>query len=233
MEAHKLAGASKILREKLQEVVAEGPEKTGGFGFHMWACLVDRDNRVVCMVYSGPTRDSQMPVGRVIAAQKAHTANCLSQKVFSVSSCNMYAASQPGAPLWGYGETHPIDTSVAYGGDVDKYGQGEEDPMVGKRMGGMCMFGGGLSLYDENGDCVGGLGLSGDSCVSDHIIAWKLRNKLMLDYVPAGPSPTGDDNMANDFEEGKSKSGWGHPETSPLAKEIVASLPTIHPISKK
>ena len=92
---------------------------------------------------------------------------------------------------------------------------------------------GGLALYASDGTLLGGLGLSGDSSVADHVIAWKLRKKLGLDFVPAGVSPTKDDNMVLDISNGKSAGGWGHPETTPEATKIVNELPETHPISKK
>ena len=103
----------------------------------------------------------------------------------------------------------------------------------GKRIGGINVFGGGLALYAADGTLVGGIGLSGDSSVADHVIAWKLRKKLGLDHVPAGVSTTKDDNMVIDITDGKSAGGWGHPATTPEATKIVNELPKSHPISKK
>jgi hypothetical protein len=83
--------------------------------------------------------------------------------------------------------------------------------MVGKAIGGIIVFGGGLPLYAQNGKLVGGLGLSGDTSCTDHIIAWKVRHELHLDAVPMGPSPDHNDNMILDFQNGASVSGFGHP----------------------
>ena len=44
--------------------------------------------------------------------------------------------------------------------------------MVGKRCGGVNVFGGGLACYDMNGVLVGALGVSGDSSGADHNICW-------------------------------------------------------------
>ncbi len=104
--------------------------------------------------------------------------------------------------------------------------------MLGARVGGVNVFGGGLALYAKGGELVGGLGLSGDSSVADHIIAWKLRKALGLDYVPSGVSAKKDNNMVVDFVDGKSASGWGHAATTPDATRIVNDLPKTHPISK-
>ncbi len=59
--------------------------------------------------------------------------------------------------------------------------------MIGERIGGINVFGGGLALYSADGRLLGGLGVSGDTSCTDHIIAWKLRHALNLDNVPAGP----------------------------------------------
>ena len=63
----------------------------------------------------------------------------------------------------------------------------------------------------SDGKIVGGLGLSGDTSCTDHVIAWKVRHELHLDAVPMGPSPDHNDNMILDFHNGVSQSGFGHP----------------------
>ena len=204
----------------------------GGFGLHMWATLVDRDGVVQVVAMSGADRGAQWPGSRVISAQKANTANAFSLPALSLSTANLYAAVQPGGSLFGLQESNPVDVSVAYGGRADYFGT-PNDPMTGKLIGGVNVFGGGLALYAADGTLVGGLGLSGDSSVADHVIAWKLRKKLGLDHVPGGVSTTKDDNMVVDFANGKSASGWGHPETTPEATKIVNELPKTHPIAKR
>jgi hypothetical protein len=83
--------------------------------------------------------------------------------------------------------------------------------MIGKAIGGIIVFGGGLPLYSADGKIVGGLGLSGDTSCTDHIIAWKIRHELHLDAVPMGPSPNHNDNMILDWDNNASVSGFGHP----------------------
>jgi hypothetical protein len=78
-------------------------------------------------------------------------------------------------------------------------------------VGGVIVFGGGLALYNGSGKIVGGLGLSGDTSCTDHIIAWKVRHELHLDVVTMGPSPAHNDNMILDFKNNWSASGFGHP----------------------
>ena len=73
--------------------------------------------------------------------------------------------------------------------------------MVGSRIGGINVFGGGLALYDNGGTLVGGVGVSGDSSCADHNIAWRVRSSLGFDHVPAGVSPDGarKDNIVYDI----------------------------------
>jgi hypothetical protein len=107
--------------------------------------------------------------------------------------------------------------------------------MVGFKIGGINVFGGGFALYNSNDQIVGGLGVSGDSSCADHNIGWKTRHILGLDFVPAGVS--GDaarpDNIVYDItpqggqQEGVSTSGWGHPKCSDAATAIAATLPPI------
>jgi hypothetical protein len=56
---------------------------------------------------------------------------------------------------------------VAYSGNPQDFGQ-QNDPMVGKPIGGVIVFGGGLPLYSNKGELVGGLGVSGDTSCADH-----------------------------------------------------------------
>lgn len=217
------------LQQILRTVVAE---KNGGFGLHMWATIVDRDGVVRVVAFSGSHRGDQWPGSRVISAQKANTANAFSLPGLALSTANLFTATQPGQSLFGLQHSNPVDTSVAYGGSSDAIGT-SSDPMVGKKIGGVNVFGGGLALYDASGTLVGGIGLSGDSSSADHNIAWKVRHALKLDYVPGGVSATGDDNIVNDVVNGTSASGWGHPTTTPEAAAIAADLPKTHPISKR
>lgn len=216
------------VRAALREVVAGD---NGGFGLQMWATLVDRDGVVQVVAMSGKDRGDQWPGSRVISAQKANTANAFSLPGLSLSTANLFTAVQPGQSLFGLQESNPVDVELAYGGDAKDFGTAH-DPMVGGRIGGVNVFGGGLALYEKGGKLVGGLGVSGDSSVADHVIAWKLRKALGLDHVPAGVSPTKDDNMVLDFKDGASAGGWGHAATSAEATKIVNDLPKTHPISK-
>ena len=217
------------VQKALRTIVAE---KNGGFGLNMWATIVNRDAEVVVVAMSGTGRGDQWPGSRVISAQKANTANAFSLPGLSVSTAQLYSAVQPGGSLFGLQESNPVDTQVAYAGKAADFGT-TKDPLIGKRIGGVNVFGGGLALYGADGVLLGGLGLSGDSSVADHIIAWKLRHALNLDHIPSGVSPTGDDNMVIDIDNGKSASGWGHPATTPEASVIVKALPTSAAIPKK
>ena len=209
----------------LREVVKDG---NGGFGLPMWAAIVDRDGVVQMVTFSGDARGDQWPGSRAIAAQKANTANAFSLPGLALSTANLFSAVQPGGSLFGLQLSNPVATDVAYRGPSKDYGT-PGDPMVGDKIGGVNVFGGGLALYDSEGNLLGALGVSGDSSCADHNIAWKLRDALALDNVPKGVSATKDDNMVYDIESGKSASGWGHPDCAPEATEIARALPDTHP----
>ena len=215
------------LKKALTDVVKEG---NGGFGLNMWATIVNRDGVVKAVLFSGDNRGEQWPGSRVISAQKANTANAFSLPGLALSTANLFYAVQPGGSLYGLQHSNPVDTKVAYQGLSKKIGT-KNDPMVGCKIGGVNVFGGGLPLYTSTGRLIGAIGVSGDSSCADHNIAWKVRYKLNLDYVPAGVSPTSDDNIINDMVDKISKSGWGHPACSPDAAEIAGKLPETHPIS--
>ena len=174
-------------------------DKNGGFGLNMWATVVNRDGVVCVVTFTGADRGDQWPGSRVISAQKANTANAFSLPGLALSTANIYSAVQPGGSLYGLQFSNPVDTTVAYGGDPAEYGQAD-DPMVGKHIGGVNVFGGGLALYDSDGKLSAAIGVSGDSSCADHNIAWKTRDALKLDYVPAGVSATKDDNIVYDID---------------------------------
>lgn len=217
------------LKNTLKEVVKE---YNGGFGFNMWATVVDRDGIVRAVVFSGADKGDQWPGSRVISAQKAYTANAFSLPGFSLSTANLFSAVQPGGTLYGLQFSNPVVPEVAYQGSPNKHGT-INDPMVGHTIGGVNVFGGGLALYNSKGELVGALGVSGDSSCADHNIAWKVRHKLKLDYVPKGVSPTHDDNIIYDITNGVSVSGWGHAGCSQEAIKIAGELPKTHPIRSK
>jgi hypothetical protein len=84
----------------------------------------------------------------VISAQKANTANAFSLPKLALSTANLYAATQPGGSLFGLQLSNPVSTDIAYSGNPENYGQAN-DPMVGGRIGGVNVFGGGLGLYNS------------------------------------------------------------------------------------
>ena len=148
----------------------------------------------------------------MIAAQKANTANAFSLtnsptgslvggKGLALSTANLFTAVQPGGSLYGLQQSNPVDTDVAYG-NSNAPGPGPggpppaggsafgtpQDPMVGQRIGGVNVFGGGLAAY-KGGVKVGAVGVSGDTSCTDHMVAWKTRSALGLDVF--GTAVTG------------------------------------------
>jgi uncharacterized protein GlcG (DUF336 family) len=210
------------LQQKLKDVVTAGGN--AGFALNMWATIVNRDGEVVAVAFSGNDRGDQWPGSRVISAQKANTANAFSLPGLALSTANLYTAVQPGGTLFGLQHSNPVDTEAAYRGPSENYGKAN-DPLTGKKIGGVNVFGGGLALYNAAGKLVGAIGLSGDTSCTDHIIAWKLRHALNLDNVPAGVSPTGDDNLVHN-----PASGWNHPVCDGAEPAIITALPVSHPV---
>ncbi|PYV67047.1 MAG: hypothetical protein DMG97_28115, partial [Acidobacteria bacterium] len=116
--------------------------------------VVDRDGVVCAVAFTGVNRGAQWPGSRVISAQKANTANAFSLDSSSntggsgqpnglaLSTANLYSAVQPGGSLFGLQESNPVDTQVAYGGPSSNYGA-PQDSMVGHKVGGINVFGGG------------------------------------------------------------------------------------------
>jgi uncharacterized protein GlcG (DUF336 family) len=215
-------------------LMAAQQQSNGGFGLNMWGTIVNRDGIVCAVAFTGSARGDQWPGSRVISAQKANTANAFSLATLSLSTANLYTAAQPGGTLFGLQFSNPVNTDLAYRGDSKDYGQ-SDDPMVGGKIGGVNVFGGGLALYNKDKQLIGAIGVSGDSSCADHNISWRTRHTLKLDYVPAGVSgdPLRPDNIVYDittqpgFAIGVSAKGWGHPACSPEATAIAAQLPAV------
>jgi len=223
-------------------------EETSGLNKNMWGTIVDRDGIVCAVAFTGVNRGAQWPGSRVISAQKANTANAFSLDpssasgpagnggALALSTANLFTAVQPGGSLFGLQESNPVDTSVAYKGPSSNYGTAH-DPMVGSKIGGINVFGGGLALYDSNHNIVGGLGVSGDTSCADHNIAWRVRKALGLDHLKGvgGVSGDGDrpDNIIYDIAinpfggTGVSAGGYGHPTCSNTG--APGALPAVQP----
>lgn len=194
--------------------------ETSGLNFQMWATIVNRDGVVCAVAFSGGDRGAQWPGSRAISAQKANTANSFSLDGLALSTANLFSAVQPGGFLYGLQHSNPVDTGVAYKGPSTAYGQ-NNDPMVGKKIGGVNVFGGGLGLY-ANGTIVGAVGVSGDTSCADHMIGWRVRHNLGLDGFLLTGGVSGDpdrpDNIIYDIAAnptggtGVSAGGFGHPE---------------------
>ena len=215
----------------------------GGLTNNMWATMVD-SNGVVCEVAkTGDDNNDQWLGSRVISAQKANTANAFSLNAgegplsaipgLSLSTANLFSAVQPGGSLYGLQHSNPVDAEVAYSGKAKDFGTAK-DPMVGEKVGGVNVFGGGLTLYDSNGVQVGAVGVSGDTSCADHNVAWRTRDALGLDIVPAGLSGPGADNIIYDISDDahgnpESAGGFGHPFCG-FGEEIpAAALPVAYP----
>ncbi len=217
----------------LQNAISMATATEGsGLNNQMWATIVDRDGVVCAVAFSGVNRGAQWPGSRVISAQKANTANAFSLDASSSSSgsgqptglalstANLYSAVQPGGSLFGLQESNPVDTGVAYGGLAAFYGTAF-DPMIGNKIGGVNVFGGGLALYTATKAIIGGVGVSGDTSCADHDIAWRVRHILNLDHLAGVGGVSGDparpDNIIYDIKPnpnggtGLSAKGFGHP----------------------
>ena len=216
--------------------------ETSGLNLQMWATLVNRDGLVCAVAFSGTDRAAQWPGSRVISAQKASTANAFSLDGSSatgnnsgmaaglaLSTANLYSATQPGGSLFGLQESNPVETLVAYAGPATNFGQ-TNDPMVGKRIGGVNVFGGGLALYGVGRAVQGAVGVSGDTSCADHRIAWRVRKNLGLDHLAGTGGVSGDatrpDNIVY-LASGEAPSGFKHPNCG--GGDDPGNLPAVQP----
>ena len=222
-----------VAQAALQTALATAVSSTnGGLDFPMWATVVDRAGVVVAVVHSGTAVGNQWLGSRAISAQKANTANDFSLDVFALSTANLFSAVQPGGSLFGLQESNPVSTDVVYGGNQADYGS-STDFMIGKKPGGVNVFGGGLALYNSAGQVIGAVGVSGDTSCADHNIAWRLRDALGLDFVRAGVDAGTDDILYDITLNGSghmvSASGFGHPTCG--GSENSFDMSVLYPIS--
>jgi uncharacterized protein GlcG (DUF336 family) len=199
-------------------LTAATAQPNGGLSFNMWGTVVNRDGVVCAVAFTGVERGDQWPGSRVISAQKANTANAFSLSVLALSTANLYTAVQPGGTLFGLQESNPVDTAAAYKGPSENYGQ-TNDPLVGKKIGGVNVFGGGLALYNSSKKLVGAIGVSGDTSCADHNIAWRTRATLGLNFIPGGVGPGGTDGI--DYNQ---TSIWAHPVCSSDEKSVAIAI---------
>lgn len=204
-----------------ESVHASGGPENGGLPVNEWAAVVDRAGAVCAIARSGAKAGDQWLGSRAIAVEKAGTANSFDLDTFAISTAQLWAASQPGGSLYGANVSSPAVAIDLYAGPLSSWGT-QSDPLNGETVGGVIVFGGGLGLYDGK-EVVGGLGASGNTSCADHNIAWRIREKLHLDKVPNGPSPQHNDEIIYDVgPDGKSASGWGHPECGGLGAPQIA-----------
>ena len=146
----------------------------------MWSAVVDRAG-VLCSVFKA---GDAWPGSRAIAIAKASTANDFSNSALSLSTANLYAATQPGGSLYGLNNSNPFNPAD----NLVTIGQGPGTG-VGQTPGGIITFGGGLALY-SGGQVIGALGVSGDSSCADHTIAYRMRHYAGYDTIPTGILPS-------------------------------------------
>src|SRR4029078_2661476 len=99
------------LKQALDQAVED---EASGLNLQMWATIVSRDGAVCAVAFSGVDRGAQWPGSRVIAAQRANTANAFSLDSSSgighasgapsglaLSTANLYSPVQAGRSLLG------------------------------------------------------------------------------------------------------------------------------------
>jgi len=209
-------------------------QSNGGFGLDIWTAIVNRDGIVCAVAFTGTDRGAQWPGSRVIAAQKANTANAFSLPGLALATANLWAAVRPGGSLYGLQHSNPVDAYAAYAGPASSFGQAD-DPLVGHRIGGVNVFGGGLALYNARRELVGAIGVSGDTSCADHNIAWRTRQRLGLDWVPAGVSPSNDDNINYQglIPVPSLPSDFSHPICKIAGEDKVSAISATLPATRK
>ena len=206
------SGVVPAVEAALNQVVAGG--NGGIFSPNMmWAAVVDR-NGVLC----GTAKvGDAWPGSRAIAIAKAETANGFSNNKLALSTANLYAATQPGGSLYGLNNSNPFNPFFNAITTDNSIGLARGNG-VGFNPGGIITFGGGVALYGQNNEVIGGLGVSGDTACADHAIAYSMRVLLQLNHVPSGVGLNGTDNILY-APAGTVPTGFQHPHCG--ASDIV------------
>jgi uncharacterized protein GlcG (DUF336 family) len=199
-----------------------GPDNGGMPTNNEWGAVVNRDGIVCAIAYTGSKPTDQWLGSRAIAVEKANTVNAFGLDDFAISTANLWAQSQPGEPLYGAANSNPPVAQALYDGNPKEWGS-THDPLLGKAVGGVVDFGGGLALY-KNKKLIGGLGASGNTACADHNIAWRVREKIGMGEIPNGPTSEHNDAIVYDVVNGKSQSGWGHPTCGQHAPDIAKKI---------
>lgn len=204
--------------------IATGPAANSGMGMPVWLSLLSTEGTVCAVVHSLPSDvdvTTELSMGhRIYSIHKANTSNAFSHSHISIATATLFTATQPGGALSSDASTLNAPIAI-FDGDTKKFGT-KNDPLIGKRVGGVTGLGGGLALFDSNKKKVGAIGVSGDTLCTDHVIAWKVREALKggaytVANVPFGISSTHQDQMVQDVTEspyggaGLSKGTYGHP----------------------
>lgn len=204
-----MAACSDVSRAQLQAAVgAADAAQTGGYqdpaDLKMWAVMVDETGKVCHVVTSGTpgagAGNSEWLGSRVIAAQKANTANAFSLDGYAISTANLFRTNQDGHDLYGLQHSNPVDASRAYRGSPNTYGN-NSDALKNQRIGGVNVFGGGLALYKGGTKKIGAIGVSGDTACRDHAFAWRMRTNLNMH--PNGNGPALGNGLGNPANSGK------------------------------
>lgn len=175
------AKCNDINRGQLQNAaIASVLAEDSGYNLHMWVTMVDETGKVCHVLNTSGNGHSSGAVwlgSRNISAQKANTANAFSLDGYAISTANLYTPANQTQSLFGLQFSNPVDGSRSYQGSPNQYGT-NSDPLKGKRIGGVNVFGGGLALYKNGGTKIGAIGVSGDTSCTDHAVAWRIRAAL-------------------------------------------------------
>lgn len=182
------------LKEAMDHAVSQD---NGGFGLDMWGTVVNNDGRICAVYKTGDKFNDQWGASRNISMAKANSAALLANNAgsrgdapnpsgFGFTTGGLYLAVQPGGPLYTLLQVMPLNTYWAYYGYEGRFGT-KYDPAVGHRVGGIVTFGGGGSLFDENNQVVGGIGVSGDSSCADENIFLRARSYFVNQGWAQGP----------------------------------------------
>ena len=207
-------------------------DANAGLGNQMWATVVNRNGKVCAIAFTGDNAGDQWPGSRVISVKK--------RTLPTLSACRrgrlrrrlvqrqpvrhrLGGRQPPGSAVQQSGR--PPRCLQGFGGAV-RAGQRPTDQQAyrwGQRVRGRSG-----PRYDET-TIVGGLGVSGDTSCTDHIVAWRVRDALELDNVPGGVSDTGDDNLI--IRDPLAPNAFEHPNCGDFGEvQIIEALPANFPI---
>ena len=147
MDRQRASGYLRTMRCVRRSFAAQSTAN-GGFGLNMWGTIVNRDGVVCAVAFTGNRGRPMAGKSRDLCAEGEYGKCIQPEGARAFDSESVYGDAAGRDALW-----FAVEQPGQHGRGVSRrpsdYGQ-SDDPMVGGRIGGINVFGGGLALYNSS-----------------------------------------------------------------------------------